>query len=122
MKLAISTNAILDNAVNYCKWTQMYFEEMCVALMREEATQNGQLSDETKALLSFNLPMGYNRLKSRFDVDNRQMDDEEETLVRLMDTLSADQYVALAKAILTPYQHLEFDEASLERLDKLGDS
>lgn len=120
MKLAISANAILDNAVNYCKWTQMYFEEMCVALMREEATQNGQLSDETKALLSFNLPMGYNRLKARFEVDNAQMDDEEDTLVRLMDTLSAKRYIELAESILTPYCHIEFDEATLEKLDKLG--
>ena len=119
MKLAISANAILTNSVNYCKWTQMYFEEMCVALKREDAVQNGQLSDGTKALLLFNLPMGYARLKARFEVDNAQIDDERDTLLRLMDRLSVEQYIKLAENILTPYCHLEFDEASLERLDKL---
>lgn len=98
----------------------MYFEQMCDALKREEAIQNGQLSDETKALLLFNLHMGYNRLKARFEVDNTQIDDERDTLVRLMDILSVKQYIELAENILTPYCHIEFDEASLEKLDKLG--
>ena len=119
MKLAITSKPLSAPAIHYCEWTQMYFEEMCVALERKDVIQNGYISAHTRDFLLHGLPMGYTRLKSRFDVDNRQMDDEEETLVRLIDTLSADQYVALAKAILTPYRHLEFDEASLERLDKL---
>lgn len=119
MKLAITSKPLSASTIHYCEWTQMYFEEMCVALERKDVIQNGHISAHTRGLLLDGLPMGYSRLKSRFEVDNVQMDDEEETLVRLIDTLSADQYVALAKAILTPYRHLEFDEASLERLDKL---
>lgn len=122
MKLAINSKSLSAPAIHYCKWTQMYFEQMCEALERKDTIQNGQISARTRDLLLYGLPMGYHRLKSRFEVDNAQMDDEEDTLVRLIDTLSADQYVALAKTILTPYRHLEFDEASLERLDKLNDS
>lgn len=43
-----------------------------------------------------------------------------DTLVRLIEVLSAEQFVELAKIMLTPYRHLEFDEASKELLDKLG--
>lgn len=120
MKLAIAIKPISASAIHYCEWTQMYFEEMCVALKRKSAIQNGHLNNETKELLLYCLPMGYTRLKSRFEVNSVQMDDEEDTLVRLMDTLPAEQYIELAINILTPYCHIEFDEATLEKLDKLG--
>lgn len=122
MKLAITSKPLSASAIHYCEWTQMYFEKMCVALKRKSAIQNGHLNNDTKELLLYGLPMGYSRLKSRFEVDSVQMDDEEDTLVRLMDTLPVEQYIELAINILTPYCHIEFDEASLERLDKLGDS
>ena len=48
------------------------------------------------------------------------MNDEEDTLIRLINILSAEQYVELANSILAQYCHIEFDEASLEKLNKLG--
>ena len=120
MKLAIAIKPISASAIHYCEWTQMYFEQLCVALNRKSAIQNGHLNNDTKELLLCGLPMGYSRLKSRFEVDSVQMDDEEDTLVRLIDTLPSEQYIELAINILTPYCHIEFDEATLEKLDKLG--
>lgn len=122
MKLAIAIKPISASAIHYCEWTQMYFKQMCDALKRKGTIQNGHLNNNTKELLLCGLPMGYSRLKSRFEVDSVQMNDEEDTLVRLMDTLSVKQYIELAENILTPYCHIEFDEASLEKLDKLSSS
>ena len=122
MKLTLTTKSVPSSAIYYCEWTQAYFEEMCVILEYKNAVQNGRLNDQVKKLLLRDISAGYARLKSRFDVDKTQMDDEADTLLRLINTLSGEQYVELAKNILTPYRHLEFDEASLERLDKLGDS
>ena len=121
MKLAIT--ATLHNlafAVHYCEWTQQYFTEICEILSRNDIIQNGNFGDDIKKILLRDIREGYTRLKSFFDVDKTQMNDEEDTLVRLINILSAEQYVELAENILTPYCHIEFDEASLEKLNKLG--
>ena len=121
MKLAIT--ATLHNlafAVHYCEWTQQYFTEICEILSRNDIIQNGNFGDDIKKILLRDIREGYTRLKSFFDVDKTQMNDEEDTLVRLINTLSAEQYIELAESVLTPYCHIEFDEASLEKLNKLG--
>lgn len=121
MKLAIT--ATLHNpafAVHYCEWTQQYFTEICEILSRNDIIQNGNFGDDIKKILLRDIRAGYTRLKSFFDVDETQMNDEEDTLVRLINTLSAEQYIELANSILTQYCHIEFDEASLEKLNKLG--
>ena len=121
MKLAITaTPHNLAFAVHYCEWTQQYFTEICEILSRNDIIQNGHFSDDIKKILLRDIREGYTRLKSFFDVDKTQMNDEEDTLVRLINILSAEQYVELAESILTPYCHIEFDEASLEKLNKLG--
>lgn len=121
MKLAIT--ATLHNpafAVHYCEWTQQYFTEICEILSRNDIIQNGHFSDDITKTLLWDIREGYARLKTRFDVDETQMNDEEDTLVRLINILSAEQYVELANSILAQYCHIEFDEASLEKLNKLG--
>lgn len=121
MKLAITaTPHNLAFAVHYCEWTQQYFTEICEILSRNDIIQNGHFGDDIKKVLIFDIRAGYTRLKSRFDVDETQMNDEEDTLVRLINILSAEQYIELANSILTQYCHIEFDEASLEKLNKLG--
>ena len=121
MKLAITaTPHNLAFAVHYCEWTQQYFTEICEILSRNDIIQNGNFGDDIKKILLRDIREGYTRLKSFFDVDKTQMNDEEDTLVRLINILSAEQYIELAESLLTPYCHIEFDEASLEKLNKLG--
>lgn len=66
MKLAITSKPLSAPAIHYCEWTQMYFEEMCVALERKDVIQNGHISARTRDFLLHGLPMGYNSFKISF--------------------------------------------------------
>lgn len=109
-----------SSARRYCEWTQQYFDNACKTLKCADIIKNRTLDRRVKDEVLRDIKMGYSRLKTRFDVDYEQMNDEMDTLVRLIEVLPAEQFVELTKIMLTPYRHLEFDEASKELLDKLG--
>lgn len=108
------------SARKYCEWTQQYFDNACERLERPGIIKNGKLDVDVEENVLRDIKMGYSRLKTRFDVEYGQMNDEMDTLVRMIKILPAEQFIELAEIMLTPYRHLEFDEASKELLDKLG--
>lgn len=120
MIVSLKSGQLTNGAPYWCKWTQMYFTEMYDRLERKNIFEkDGSLDEDIKELLKSDVLMGYSRLNSRFNMDEGQMEDERETLLRLMNILPAQEYIKMAKLIIEPYTKLELDKKSLDRLKSL---
>lgn len=120
MIIRLKSRQLTNGAPYWCEWTQMYFTEVYDILGRKDIFEkNGSLDTDTKASLENRIWMGYQRMKSRFEVDEAQMDDEKDTLLRMRDILPPQEYIKMAKLIIEPYTKLELDQKSLDRLKSL---
>lgn len=120
MKLHINENNITDCSIHYPEWTQMYFVQANNSLKPNLSEESEKTSPAIKKRIVSNLTEGYVRLKARFDVEIVQMDDEYDTLVRMIDIMPYGEYRQFASLVIAPYQHLEYDDDSLKRLEELG--
>lgn len=120
MIISVRKGQLTAGAPYWCEWTQRYFTEAYDTLKRSDSyTVEGSLDTDAKESLRCRYTMGYSRMTTRFDVDEKQMRDEEDTLIRLMDVLPTQKYVKMALMIIEPYTSLEFDEASLDRINQM---
>lgn len=120
MIVSVRKGVLTSGAPYWCEWTQMYFQEAYDTLKRRDSYMaDGSLDTNAKESLRCRYATGYSRMIARFDVDEQQMKDEEDTLTRLMDILPAQKYVKMALMIIEPYTNLELDQKSLDRLKQL---
>lgn len=120
MKLHINMNNITRESVCYPEWTQMYFVRVQNNLKSGLSKESEKTNTIIKEHIVRNLTNGYERLKTRFNVDMTQLDDEYDTLIRMIDIMSYGEYRQFASLVIAPYQHLEFDDDSLNILREAG--
>ena len=116
MKLHVDENNISRTSIYYPEWTEQYFVRVQNDLKPNSSNENKKTNAIIKNRIVNNLTEGYVRLKTRFMMDNTQIDDEYDTLIRMIDIMSYGQYCNFASCIIEPYQHLEYDDDSLNIL------
>lgn len=119
MKLHINEDNITRNSVYYPKWTQMYFTTLLKLVnMPESIGANDSFTHIALEEINRYVYGSYNRLAVRFEVDNEQIEDEKETLIRMLETMPANEYKALVNLLVEPYCHIELDEESQKAIEE----
>lgn len=85
MKLHVDENHISRTSIYYPEWTEQYFVRVQNDLKSDSSNENKKTNAIIKNRIVNNLADGYARLKTRFMMDNAQIDDEYDTLIRMID-------------------------------------
>lgn len=120
MKLHINEDNLTPGSAYYPEWTAMYFVKVHNNLIPNLSKEDEKTNARIKSNIVRNLTEGYERLKTRFVVDIAQVDDEYDTLIRMIDIMPYGQYREFASLVIEPYQNLEFDEDSPDIIRKAG--
>lgn len=107
------------NVPLYPEWTQMYFTALYDLVNSPDSIgASGSFTNIATKEIENNVYGGFNRLAIRFEVDKEQVEDEKETLIRMLPILPADEYKALVNLLVKPYCHIELDKDSQKAIEE----
>ena len=94
---------------HFVDWTQREFKELLRSIRTAKVKKDGTFDVYSKALITDLAVSCYRCLWGRFELDKAMIEDEKATILRLLDTLSAEQFCSFAKIAFEPYINLESD-------------
>lgn len=90
-------------------WTRREFEDLLHSTQNARIKKDGTFYKNDKELINDSIITFYHALIRRFEVDVAMIEDEEATVLRLLDTLPAKQFCSFAETTFEPYINLEND-------------
>ena len=94
---------------HFVDWTQREFKELLRSIRTAKVKEDGTFDVYSKALITDLAVSCYRCLWGRFELDKAMIEDEKATILRLLDTLSAEQFCSFAEITFEPYINLESD-------------
>lgn len=94
---------------HFVDWTQRGFKELLRSIRTAKIKKDGTFDVYSKALITDLAVSCYRCLWGRFELDKAMIEDEKATVLRLLDTLSAEQFCSFAEIAFEPYINLESD-------------
>ena len=94
---------------HFVDWTQREFKELLRSIRTAKVKKDGTFDVYSKALITDLAVSCYRCLWGRFELDKAMIEDEKATILRLLDTLSAEQFCSFAEIAFEPYINLESD-------------
>lgn len=94
---------------HFVDWTQREFKELLRSIRTAKVKEDGTFDVYSKALITDLAVSCYRCLWGRFELDKAMIEDEKATILRLLDTLSAEQFCSFAEIAFEPYINLESD-------------
>lgn len=94
---------------HFVDWSQREFKELLRSIRTAKVKEDGTFDVYSKALITDLAVSCYRCLWGRFELDKVMIEDEKATVLRLLDTLSAEQFCSFAEIAFEPYISLETD-------------
>ena len=94
---------------HFVDWSQREFKELLRSIRTAKVKEDGTFDVYSKALITDLAVSCYRCLWGRFELDKAMIADEKATILRLLDTLSAEQFCSFAEIAFEPYINLESD-------------
>ena len=94
---------------HFVDWSQREFKELLRSIRTAKVKEDGTVDVYSKALITELAVSCYRCLWGRFELDKVMIEDEKATVLRLLDTLSAEQFCSFAEIAFEPYISLETD-------------
>ena len=88
-------------------WTRREFEDVLCRTKHAKIKKDGTFYKNDKNLINNFIITSYNSLIRRFEVDVAMVEDEKATVIRMLDTLSAEKFRTFAEIAFEPYINLE---------------
>lgn len=108
MKLEINEECIANGYSKYfASWTRNEFSAILAQIQSARIKKDGTFYKRDKEFIYSWTNRMYLILKSRFIVDEAENNDERDTVLRMLDTLSAKDFYAFATIFFEPYANLE---------------
>jgi len=106
MKLEPSSRDATHNKLFVVR-TRSAFQELLYIIKNARVRKDGTFYKTDKNRIYSKIYSEYIPLTWRFDIENEIIDDEITTAQRLLDTLTAKQFIAFAEVAFEPYINLE---------------
>lgn len=90
-------------------WTKREFEDLLCRTQHARIKKDGTFYKNDKNLINNFIITSYNALIRRFEVDVAMIEDEQATVLHLLDALPAEQFCSFAEIAFEPYINLESD-------------
>lgn len=90
-------------------WTRSEFEDLLHSTQNARIKKDGTFYKNDKELINDSIITFYHALIRRFEVDMATVEDEEATVLRMLDTLPAEKFRYFAEITFEPYINLETD-------------
>ena len=88
-------------------WTRREFESLLHRTQNARIKKDGTFYKNDKNLINYFISTFYRALIRRFEVDVAMVEDEQATVLRMLDTLPAEQFRTFAEITFEPYINLE---------------
>lgn len=93
----------------FVDWTKSEFEELARLIKKARVKKDGTFYKRDKEVINNRTVIYYRALFGRFELDKAMIEDERATVLRLLDTLPAEQFCSFAEITFEPYINLETD-------------
>ena len=90
-------------------WTRSEFEDLLRRTQNARIKKDGTFYKNDKNLINDFINTFYRALIRRFEVDVAMVEDEQATVLRMLDTLPAEKFRYFAEIAFEPYINLETD-------------
>lgn len=90
-------------------WTRGEFEDLLHSTQKARIKKDGTFYKNDKELINDSIITFYHALIRRFEVDVAMIEDEEATVLRMLNSLPAEQFRTFAEITFEPYINLESD-------------
>ena len=90
-------------------WTKREFEDLLCRTQHARIKKDGTFYKNDKELINDSIITFYHALIRRFEVDVAMIEDEEATVLRMLNSLPAEQFRTFAEIAFEPYINLEAD-------------
>ena len=90
-------------------WTKREFEDLLCRTQHARIKKDGTFYKNDKNLINNFIITSYNALISRFELDRAMIEDELATVIRMLNSLPAEQFRTFAEIAFEPYINLESD-------------
>lgn len=90
-------------------WTKTAFEDVLCRTKHAKIKKDGTFYKNDKNLINNFIITSYNSLIRRFEVDVAMVEDEKATVLRMLNSLPAEQFRTFAEITFEPYINLESD-------------
>lgn len=108
MKLEINKKCADDELAKYfATWTRQEFKGLLHQVQNGRIKKDGSFYKRDYESYKIWINAMYNTLASRFEVNLMEMIDERDTVLRMLETLSAEQFKFFAGLAFEPYANLE---------------
>ena len=94
---------------HFVDWSQREFKELLRSICTAKIKEDGTFDVYSKALITDLIISCYRCLLGRFELDKTMVEDEKATVLRMLDTLPAEQFCSFAEIAFEPYINLESD-------------
>lgn len=98
----------------YVGWSQQDFKNLLCLTKRARVKKDGTFYKRDKELIHARAVNYYRDLWRRFEFDKAIFEDEQATVLRLLNTLPAEQFRSFAEATFEPYINLETDTTTVD--------
>ena len=93
----------------FIDWTKREFEDLLCRTQHARIKKDGTFYKNDKELINDSIITFYHALIRRFEVDVAMIEDEEATVLRMLNSLPAEQFRTFAEIAFEPYINLESD-------------
>ena len=93
----------------FVNWTKSEFEELVRLIKKARVKKDGTFYKRDKEVINDVTATYYRALWGRFELDKAMIEDERATVIRMLNSLPAEQFRAFAEITFEPYINLESD-------------
>ena len=93
----------------FVNWTKREFEELVRLIKKARVKKDGTFYKRDKEVINDVTATYYRALWGRFELDKAMIEDERATVIRMLNSLPAEQFRAFAEITFEPYINLESD-------------
>ena len=94
---------------HFVDWSQREFKELLHSIRMAKINEDGTFDVYSKALITDLIISCYRCLCGRFELDKAMIEDELATVIRMLNSLPAEQFRTFAEIAFEPYINLESD-------------
>ena len=93
----------------FVNWTKSEFEELVRLIKKARVKKDGTFYKRDKEAINDTTVIYYRALWGRFELDKAMIEDEQATVIRMLNSLPAEQFRTFAEITFEPYINLESD-------------
>lgn len=93
----------------FVNWTKSEFEELVRLIKKARVKKDGTFYKRDKEVINDTTVTYYRALWGRFELDKAMIEDERATVIRMLNSLPAEQFRTFAEITFEPYINLESD-------------